>query len=72
MGLKVLVLNWGYVWVDGVFRGKAPVYVDLAPGVHTVSASQLPDKPGKAEKLRIAPGKLVKHEIRLNQPLFER
>jgi len=69
--LKVRVINWGYVWIDGVFKGKGPIYVDkLTPGMHDVGAAQVTDKPARTEKVRVTSGGFVEHVIRLNEEMF--
>lgn len=70
--IKVRVINWGYVWIDGVFRGKSPVLADkLAPGYHEVGAAQVTDRPARTERVRVGPGGYVEHVIRLNDNLFD-
>jgi len=36
--LRVTVVPWGDVWVDGRYMGRAPTEVSLRPGRHTVAA----------------------------------
>jgi serine/threonine protein kinase len=69
--VKVRVVNWGYVWVDGVFKGKGPVVVDrLSPGLHELGASQTTDKPTQVRKVRVPDGGFVEHVFRLNEEMF--
>lgn len=52
--LRVVVVPWGNVWVDGRPLGRAPQVLELPAGVHRVAVGQ--ETPGTAHEVRLAPG----------------
>lgn len=62
--LKVTVVPWGLVWVDGKYMGRAPITVPLPPGSHKVQAGY--NTPTKTKTIRIRSGRTTRREIELD------
>jgi hypothetical protein len=52
--LRVTVLPWGDVWINGKSKRRAPLEVSLKPGKYTISAGQ--GTPTKSRVIRLKPG----------------
>lgn len=63
--LRITLNGWGYVWVDGINKGRAPVQMRLEPGVHELGASYDKVRPKVVRQIRIAPGKAVEQALDL-------
>lgn len=61
--LRVTVVPWGDVWVDGRYMGRAPTEVPLRPGRHTVAAGT--DRPSVRRSVQILPGQPRRVELEL-------
>jgi hypothetical protein len=63
-GLKIGVLPWGEVFIDGRSRGNAPVEVELRPGSHVV---RVVGPPGleQEQRVRVTSGRMRELQIRL-------
>lgn len=62
--LRVTVVPWGDVWVDGRYMGRAPTEVSLRPGRHTVAAGA--ERPTASRTVQIVPGQLRRLELELD------
>jgi serine/threonine protein kinase len=55
--LRVVVYEWGWIWVDDVLKGESPVALTgLKPGMHTVGYGQNQDAPTQSKRVRLHPG----------------
>jgi len=63
-GLKIGVLPWGEVFVDGRSRGNAPVEVELRPGSHLVRVVG-PGGREDEQRVRVTSGRMREVQIRL-------
>jgi hypothetical protein len=63
-GLKIGVLPWGEVFIDGRSRGNAPVEVELRPGFHVVRVEGPPGLENE-QRVRVASGRMRELQIRL-------
>ncbi|MCA9574313.1 MAG: protein kinase [Polyangiales bacterium] len=61
--LRVTVIPWGDVWVDGRYMGRAPTEVTLRPGRHVVAVGA--DRPSTRRSVTIAPGQARRVELEL-------
>jgi hypothetical protein len=61
--LRVTVIPWGDVWVDGRYMGRAPTEVSLRPGRHVVAAGT--DRPSQRRAVQLSPGQLRRVELEL-------
>jgi hypothetical protein len=52
--LRVAVVPYGDVWIDGRHIGTAPVVVDVQPGRHVVATGA--DGPTESRVVQVAPG----------------
>lgn len=62
--LRVTVVPWGDVWVDGRYMGRAPTEVSLRPGRHTVAAGA--ERPTVRRSVQVASGQLRRLEFELD------
>lgn len=71
--LRVFVVPWGRIWVDGVQRGRAPLTLSLEPGTHRIAAGQ--EEPTVERRVRLDPGESRTVELDLasaDAPAFAR
>jgi serine/threonine protein kinase len=61
--LRVTVVPWGDVWVDGRYMGRAPTEVSLRPGRHMVAAGT--ERPSARRIVQIVPGQSRRVELEL-------
>lgn len=60
--LQIIVVPWGYVWIDGEFRGEAPVHVKgLELGQHSIGIGRSRKSPARTttEDLKAGPNERV-------------
>lgn len=62
--LRVTVIPWGDVWVDGRYMGRAPTEVSLRPGRHVVAAGT--DRPAQRRSVQVSAGQLRRVELELD------
>jgi len=62
--LRVTVVPWGDVWVDGRYMGRAPTEISLRPGRHTVAAGT--EGPSVSRAVQIVPGQARRVELDLD------
>lgn len=63
--VRVVVLPWGRVWVDGVARGRAPAVLVLEAGSHRIAAGQ--EVPSVERRIRVEDGDTRTLELELNE-----
>lgn len=59
--VRVMVVPWGDVWVNGRHAGRAPLDVELAAGEHTIAAGV--GRPSKRQRVRVQSGRTVTIEL---------
>jgi hypothetical protein len=67
--LKVVVLPWAEVAVDGTPVGTAPVTKRLAPGSHTVRLTHTDYKP-LIKRVEIRPGETLRLNVNMKDDAF--
>ncbi|MEM7435378.1 MAG: serine/threonine-protein kinase [Myxococcota bacterium] len=64
--LTVSVFPWGYVWIDGKRKGRAPIKdLTLKPGKHKISAGK--ETPTVTKSIRLRPGQRELVQFDLSQ-----
>lgn len=63
--VRVVVLPWGKVWVDGIPRGRAPTVLTLEAGSHRIAAGQ--ERPSIERRIRLSEGEARTLELELDE-----
>lgn len=62
--VRVVVLPWGEVWVDGAAQGQAPQTLTLRPGRHTIAVGQGGPSERRAVTVRAGEEQTVRFDLR--------